>query len=577
MTSATVSRKLLGQLLVERGLLPEDDLQKALQLQRERKGRLGRILLDLGYISQLDLQTVLSEQLGIPMVDAAELKEVPMEASVLPSGFLSQYLVYPYRVEGDKVFVAMADPLDSDNIRVIERLLGRKVEVRLASEAAITKALDVWLDMGPAEEGVVAADADGVGVVAAESDGPAGATDVEAADIEQLRDLASEAPVIRWVNQLVARALERRSSDIHFEPFEKQFRVRYRIDGVLYEVPAPPRELQAAVTSRIKLMARLNIAEQRLPQDGRIPLRVLGREIDLRVSTLPTLYGESVVMRLLDRSQSDRYSLATLGFPDTLLRKMEYYLDLPHGLFLVTGPTGSGKSTTLYGSLRRLNTTDVKIITVEDPVEYQLPGVNQIHVNPQIGLTFAAGLRHIVRQDPDIIMIGEIRDLETAEIAMRAALTGHLVFSTLHTNDAPSAVTRLTDMGVEHYLVSSSLVAVLAQRLVRVLCDECKRPYPADIDELRKQGWEAAGPLTFYKAGECAHCGHTGFLGRVGIFEFMEMEEGIRRAIVARSDASTLRVAARERGMRSLREDGWLKVASGQTTLEEVLRVTQEV
>jgi general secretion pathway protein E len=554
-------------LLVERGLLPEDDLQKALQLQRERKGRLGKILLDLGYLSQQDLLMVLSEQLGIPQVDPAELKDVPMEASVLPSGFLSQFLVYPYCVEGDTVFIAMADPLDSDTIRVIEQLLARKAELRLASEAAILKALDVWFDMGSAEEGVVGM----------ESDGPPGVTDAEAADIEQLRDLASEAPVIRWVNQLVARALERRSSDIHFEPFEKQFRVRYRIDGVLYEVPAPPREMQAAVTSRIKLMAKLNIAEQRLPQDGRIPLRVLGREIDLRVSTLPTLYGESVVMRLLDRSQSDRYSLATLGFPDTLLRKMEYYLDLPHGLFLVTGPTGSGKSTTLYGSLRRLNTTDVKIITVEDPVEYQLPGVNQIHVNPQIGLTFAAGLRHIVRQDPDIIMIGEIRDLETAEIAMRAALTGHLVFSTLHTNDAPSAVTRLTDMGVEHYLVSSSLVAVLAQRLVRVLCDECKRPYPADIDELRKQGWEAAGPLTFYKAGECAHCGHTGFLGRVGIFEFMEMEEGIRRAIVARSDASTLRVAARERGMRSLREDGWLKVASGQTTLEEVLRVTQEV
>ena len=567
MTSATVSHKLLGQLLVERGLLPEDDLQKALQLQRERKGRLGKILLDLGYLSQQDLLMVLSEQLGIPQVDPAELKDVPMEASVLPSGFLSQFLVYPYCVEGDTAFIAMADPLDSDTIRVIEQLLARKAELRLASEAAILKALDVWFDMGSAEEGVVGM----------ESDGPPGVTDAEAADIEQLRDLASEAPVIRWVNQLVARALERRSSDIHFEPFEKQFRVRYRIDGVLYEVPAPPREMQAAVTSRIKLMAKLNIAEQRLPQDGRIPLRVLGREIDLRVSTLPTLYGESVVMRLLDRSQSDRYSLATLGFPDTLLRKMEYYLDLPHGLFLVTGPTGSGKSTTLYGSLRRLNTTDVKIITVEDPVEYQLPGVNQIHVNPQIGLTFAAGLRHIVRQDPDIIMIGEIRDLETAEIAMRAALTGHLVFSTLHTNDAPSAVTRLTDMGVEHYLVSSSLVAVLAQRLVRVLCDECKRPYPADIDELRKQGWEAAGPLTFYKAGECAHCGHTGFLGRVGIFEFMEMEEGIRRAIVARSDASTLRVAARERGMRSLREDGWLKVASGQTTLEEVLRVTQEV
>ena len=559
------SHKLLGQLLVERGLLPEDDLQKALSLQRERKGRLGKILLDLGYVSQQDLQSVLSEQLGIPRVDPAELQEVPVEAAILPSSFLRQSLLYPYRVDDGTVFIAMADPVDSDNIRAIEQLMGRKAEVRLASEAAILKALDVWLGAEQPEEGMVGADSD-------ES------TRVLAADIDQLRDLASEAPVIRWVNQLVARALERRSSDIHFEPFEKQFRVRYRIDGVLYEVPAPPREMQAAVTSRIKLMAKLNIAEQRLPQDGRIPLRVLGREIDLRVSTLPTLYGESVVMRLLDRSASDRYSLATLGFPESLLRKMEYYLSLPHGLFLVTGPTGSGKSTTLYGSLRRLNTMDKKVITVEDPVEYQLPGVNQIHVNPQIGLTFAAGLRHIVRQDPDIIMIGEIRDLETAEIAMRAALTGHLVFSTLHTNDAPSAVTRLTDMGVEHYLVSSSLVSVLAQRLVRVLCADCKKPYPADGDVMRKEGWEgASGPLTLYRAEGCAHCSQTGFLGRVGIFEFMELDEGIRRAIVSRADASTLRAAARERGMRSLREDGWLKIASGQTTVEEVLRVTQEV
>jgi general secretion pathway protein E len=568
MTSVTVSHKLLGQLLVERGLLPEDDLQKALALQRERKGRLGKILLDLGYISQQDLQSVLSEQLGIPRVDAAELQEIPMEAAALPSTFLRQSLLYPYRVDDGTVFIAMADPLDSDNIRAVEQLVGRKAEVRLASETAILKALDVWLGAEQTEEGVEAQD----------PDEPRRVAEAEAADIDQLRDLASEAPVIRWVNQLVARALERRSSDIHFEPFEKQFRVRYRIDGVLYEVPAPPREMQAAITSRIKLMAKLNIAEQRLPQDGRIPLRVLGREIDLRVSTLPTLYGESVVMRLLDRSASDRYSLATLGFPESLLRKMEHYLSLPHGLFLVTGPTGSGKSTTLYGSLRRLNTMDKKVITVEDPVEYQLPGVNQIHVNPQIGLTFAAGLRHIVRQDPDIIMIGEIRDLETAEIAMRAALTGHLVFSTLHTNDAPSAVTRLTDMGVEHYLVSSSLVSVLAQRLVRVLCPDCRKPYAADGDELRKEGWEGAtGPLTLYRAEGCAHCAHTGFVGRVGIFEFMELDEGIRREIVARADASTLRATARERGMRSLKEDGWLKIASGQTTVEEVLRVTQEV
>jgi len=568
MAPVTVSHKLLGQLLVERGLLPEEDLQKALALQRERKGRLGKILLDLGYVSQQDLQSVLSEQLGIPRVDPAELQEVPMEAATLPSGFLRQALLYPYRVDDGTVFIAMADPLDSDNIRAIEQLMGRRAEVRLASETAILKALDVWLGAEQPEEGLEASD----------SDEPPQVAEAEAADIDQLRDLASEAPVIRWVNQLVARALERRSSDIHFEPFERQFRVRYRIDGVLYEVPAPPREMQAAITSRIKLMAKLNIAEQRLPQDGRIPLRVLGREIDLRVSTLPTLYGESVVMRLLDRSASDRYSLATLGFPESLLRKMEHYLSLPHGLFLVTGPTGSGKSTTLYGSLRRLNTMDKKVITVEDPVEYQLPGVNQIHVNPQIGLTFAAGLRHIVRQDPDIIMIGEIRDLETAEIAMRAALTGHLVFSTLHTNDAPSAVTRLTDMGVEHYLVSSSLVSVLAQRLVRVLCADCRKPYAADGDELRREGWEgASGPLTLYRAEGCAHCAHTGFVGRVGIFEFMELDEGIRREIVARADASTLRATARERGMRSLKEDGWLKIASGQTTVEEVLRVTQEV
>jgi general secretion pathway protein E len=568
MAPLTVSHKLLGQMLVERGLLPQEDLQKALALQRERKGRLGKILLDLGYVSQNDLQSVLSEQLGILRVDSAELREIPMEAATLPSSFLRQALLYPYRVDDGTVFIAMADPLDSDSIRAVEQLLGRKAEVRLATETAIQKALDVWLGEEQAEQGAGPQDSD---------EPPLGA-EAEAADIDQLRDLASEAPVIRWVNQLVARAVERRSSDIHFEPFERQFRVRYRIDGVLYEVPAPPREMQAAITSRIKLMAKLNIAEQRLPQDGRIPLRVLGREIDLRVSTLPTLYGESVVMRLLDRSASERYSLATLGFPESLLRKMEHYLSLPHGLFLVTGPTGSGKSTTLYGSLRRLNTMDKKVITVEDPVEYQLPGVNQIHVNPQIGLTFAAGLRHIVRQDPDIIMIGEIRDLETAEIAMRAALTGHLVFSTLHTNDAPSAVTRLTDMGVEHYLVSSSLVAVLAQRLVRVLCPDCKKPYAADGAELQKEGWEgASGDLTLCRAEGCAQCGHTGFLGRVGIFEFMELDEGIRRAIVARADASTLREAARQRGMRSLKEDGWLKIASGQTTVEEVLRVTQEV
>ena len=564
---ATTSRKLLGQLLVERGLLPEDDLEKALSLQKERKERLGKILIDLGFISQQTLYSILSEQLGIPRVDPDELGEIPVEASKVTPAFLRQFLLYPFRADDGRVLVAMADPLDADNIRALEQLMERRVEVRLASEAEIMKALEVSFG-SETEEG---AGEGAEGVLGAVSEG-------EAADIEQLRDLASEAPVIRWVNQLIGRALERRASDIHIEPFEKQFRVRYRVDGVLYEVPGPPKEMRAAVTSRIKLMAKLNIAEQRLPQDGRIPLRVLGRELDLRVSTLPTLYGESVVMRLLDRSASERFELATLGFPDTLRERMEYYLSLPHGLFLVTGPTGSGKSTTLYGSLRKLNTTERKIITIEDPVEYLLSGVNQIQVNPQIGLTFAAGLRHIVRQDPDVIMVGEIRDLETAEIAMRAALTGHLVFSTLHTNDAPSAVTRLTDMGVEHYLVSSSVVAVLAQRLVRVLCSQCRASYQAAGDELRRQGFACEpGPLTLWRAVGCVHCGQTGFHGRVGIFEFMELDESIRRQIVARADAGTLRSAARANGMRSLKEDGWLKVAAGQTTLEEVMRVTQEV
>ena len=558
-------QKLLGQMLAERGLLPEEDLEKALALQRERKERLGKILTDLGFISQQTLYDVLSEQLRIPRVDAAELAELAAEAASLPPSFLRQFLVYPYRAENGRVLVGMADPLDTESIRALERLLGRRVEARLATEAEILRALEVSFGSeAPAEPGAAA--------------GLEEPTDVEAADIEHLRDLASEAPVIRWVNQLIGRAVERRASDIHIEPFERQLRVRYRIDGVLYEVPGPPREQRAAVTSRIKLMAKLNIAEQRLPQDGRIQLRVLGRELDLRVSTLPTLYGESVVMRLLDRSQSGRFALDSLGFPEDLLQKMVRYLALPHGIFLVTGPTGSGKSTTLYGSLRRLNTTDRKIITVEDPVEYELPGVNQIHVNPQIGLTFAIGLRHIVRQDPDVIMVGEIRDLETAEIAMRAALTGHLVFSTLHTNDAPSAVTRLTDMGVEHYLVSSSLVAVLAQRLVRVLCVECKQTYQAEAKEFDlPEGQVPRGPVTLWRAQGCAHCAQTGYQGRIGIFELMELDDEVRRLIVAKADANVLRQAARARGMRSLKEDGWQKVAAGVTTREEVLRVTQEV
>jgi len=398
-------------------------------------------------------------------------------------------------------------------------------------------------------------------------------------DIEHLRDMASEVPVIRLVNNLVSRAVERRASDIHIEPFEKEFRVRYRIDGILQTVDAPPVNLKAAIISRVKLMAKLNIAERRLPQDGRIKLKVLGKEIDLRVSTLPTLYGESVVMRILDKSDSSAFDLRRLGFPENLLAKIEKLTSMPHGILLVTGPTGSGKSTTLYSAMKRINLPDKKIITIEDPVEYQMDGINQIHVNAQIGLTFASGLRHIVRQDPDVIMIGEIRDLETAEIAIRSALTGHLVFSTLHTNDAPSAITRLVDMGVENYLLSSCLIGVLAQRLVRIICRHCRVEYWEEPERMKALGLEVQGysKAKVYRGQGCEQCGFTGYESRKGIFELMEPDDEIRKMIVANESSNIIANYARHHGMKTLREDGVEKILEGTTTLDEVLRVTQDI
>ena len=401
----------------------------------------------------------------------------------------------------------------------------------------------------------------------------------EIEDIEQLKDLASEAPVIRLVNLIISKAIEGRASDIHIEPFEKDLKVRYRIDGILYDVESPPKKLKAAIISRVKIMAKLNIAERRLPQDGRIKLKVLGKDIDLRVSTLPTMYGESVVMRILDKSNSDLYDIRRLGFPADSLSDLEALIRRPHGILLVTGPTGSGKTTTLYSALDTINLPDKKIITIEDPVEYQMDGVNQIQVNPQIGLTFATGLRHIVRQDPDVIMVGEIRDLETAEIAIRAALTGHLVFSTLHTNDAPSAITRLVDMGAEDYLIASSLLGVLAQRLVRVICPHCRVevfPVSEMLDEIGYRRGNGHDPHRFFEGRGCERCANTGFIGRVGIYELMLVNDELRKLTVGKADSGQIRKKALESGMRSLRDDGWLKVRQGMTTVSEVLRVTQE-
>ncbi|MGB9609987.1 MAG: type II secretion system ATPase GspE [Bryobacteraceae bacterium] len=542
----------LGEILIRKGLIAQEDLDRALDLQRERGDKLGRILVDLGFAAQRDIVQALAEQLEIPVAKLDGPPLVTPETERLSARFLRQARIFPLRMDGGALVVAMADPLDFETLAAVRAATGLRVRAEIAPETEILDALERYYAEQEPEAAVLAGED-------AES----------AAELEQLRDMASEAPVIRLVNAMIAQAVEKRASDIHIEPFEKEVRVRFRIDGVLQEQEPPPRELKAAVISRLKLMAKMNIAERRLPQDGRIKMKTLGREVDLRVSTLPTLYGESVVMRLLDRSAGDFYDLRNLGFDDHMLARMEYFTSLPHGIFLVTGPTGSGKSTTLYSALKRINQSDKKIITIEDPVEYQMDGINQIHVNPQIGLTFATGLRHIVRQDPDVIMVGEIRDYETAEVAIRAALTGHFVYSTLHTNDAPSAITRLVDMGVENYLICSSLVAVLAQRLVRVICPHCKEPAG---ERLAPDG----AMIPVWRGRGCARCFGAGYLGRVGIFEMMEMNDELRKLVMQNADAVTLTEAARRHGMRRLAEDGWMKVRAGLTTAEEVLRVTQE-
>jgi general secretion pathway protein E len=542
----------LGEILIERHLITQEDLDRALELQKERGEKIGKTLVDLGFIATRDVLAALSYQLGLPLVTIDGPPAASAETETLSPRFLRQFRILPLSRVDHTLTLAMADPLDFETLSSVRNCTGLKVNPVLAPEQEILDAIDKYYG----ESAKTEMDSDADSAQASE-------------DLEHLRDMASEAPVIRLVNAIVAQAVEKRASDIHIEPFEKEFRVRFRVDGVLYNQESPPREMKAAMISRVKLMAKLNIAERRLPQDGRIKVKTLGREVDLRVSTLPTLYGESVVMRLLDRSATDFYDLQKLGFDDHMLSRMEFYTSLPHGIFLVTGPTGSGKSTTLYSALKRINQSDKKIITIEDPVEYQMDGINQIHVNPQIGLTFASGLRHIVRQDPDVIMVGEIRDRETADIAIRSSLTGHFVYSTLHTNDAPSAITRLTDMGVENYLITSSLVSVLAQRLVRVICKHCKRP---DGFRIAPDGQQVQS----YRGSGCEQCFGSGYSGRVGIFELMEINDEMRRMIMKNADASDITAAARKNGMRSLREDGWLKVGLGVSTADEVMRVTQE-
>jgi general secretion pathway protein E len=568
---ALKSKKLIGQVFLERSLIDEEELRTALNLQAESREKLGKLLVDLGYISERDCLAVVSEHLNVPAISGADYPEVPVLENVLTFRFMKQCKLVPVALENGVLTLAMTDPMDSATVDSVRQATGYQVRVLLGAESEIMDVLEKFYGSSASTFGRIIEGID-------EGNIENLADEIE--DIEQLKDLASEAPVIRLVNLIISKAIENRASDIHIEPFEKDLKVRYRIDGILHDVESPPKKLKAALISRVKIMSKLNIAERRLPQDGRIKLKVLGKDIDLRVSTLPTLYGESVVMRILDKSNTNLYDIMKLGFPEDSLQEFESLIRRPHGILLVTGPTGSGKTTTLYSALSTINLPDKKIITIEDPVEYQIDGVNQIHANPQIGLTFASGLRHIVRQDPDVIMIGEIRDLETAEIAIRAALTGHLVFSTLHTNDAPSAITRLIDMGAEDYLIASSLLGVLAQRLIRVICPSCKKevfPVAEMLDEIGfSRGDPTNGPDRFFEGTGCDRCGNTGFVGRVGIYELMPINDDIRKLTVGKADSNQIRKKAIENGMRPLRDDGWLKVRQGVSSIAEVLRVTQE-
>jgi len=503
----------------------------------------------------------------IPHLEKEDFPKVPIVINGLSSRFIIENRLIPFEYKNNVLKIIMANPDDTDATDAIKVALSVDIAVYSADSQIIEEYISKFYGQEAQNINRIIEDI-GVRDVEFLKD--------EEEDIGHLKDLASEAPIIKLVNMLITRAVENRASDIHIEPFEDELRVRYRIDGILHDIESIPKKLQPAIVSRVKIMAKLNIAERRLPQDGRIRLRVGDSEIDLRVSTIPVLYGESVVMRIL-RKEGIVIDLELLGFSREILSNFITLIQKPNGIILVTGPTGSGKTTTLYGALDKINSPDKKIITVEDPVEYQLKGINQIHVKPQIGLNFANTLRHIVRQDPDIIMIGEIRDLETAEIAIQSALTGHLVFSTLHTNDAPSSITRLLDMGVESFLLSSTIRGILAQRLVRVICPICKvsdTNSSKNIEELSTFGINTE--ITTYSGKGCEKCTHTGYFGRSGIFELLIIDEDIRRLILKNADSNLIRETARSKGMRTLLEDGIEKVKAGITTFSEVLRVTQE-
>ena len=562
----------LGEVLRALAGLSETALEEALRVQADEGGRLGEILVSRKSVTVEDVARALAVQLDLPFLPHISPDAVDAElARAVPINFAKQALILPLAMDGESVALAVADPLDTTVLDHARMLLQRNVAPRVAVPAVIVDAINGVYDraLNEAEQLVGEMEAQDLASLAHELEEP-----------QDLLDTDDEAPIIRLVNSLLFRAAKERASDIHIEPMERELLVRFRIDGVLHEVIKPPKRYQNSIVSRVKVMGQLNIAEKRLPQDGRIRIKLAGRDIDIRLSTIPCTFGERIVMRLLDKATTI-LDLPEIGMSTRDMELMDQVIRRSHGIVLVTGPTGSGKTTTLYAALSRINTPDLNILTVEDPVEYQIRGIGQMAINPKIGLTFAAALRSFLRQDPDVILVGEIRDRETAEIAIQASLTGHLVFSTVHTNDAASAVTRLVDMGVEPFLVASSLTAVMAQRLVRRLCADCREAYRPTAEELKEVGLtpEAvarAGNPTIYRAKGCDVCGGNGYRGRTGIYEMLMVDDDIRQLALKNVDSGSMKKAGVAKGMRTLLDDGARKVLAGETTLAEVLSVTQE-
>jgi type IV pilus assembly protein PilB len=566
----------LGEILVKDSLISADQLKQALDYQKKNGGRLGTCLVKMGLVSDDDITAVLSRQYGVPSINLRFYEVDPSVIKLVPQETAVRYQIVPLSRVGSTLTIAMTDPTNVFAMDDIKFMTGFNVEPVVASETAISEAIRKFYgDIESVEEldkvmkDLAGEDADALELAGEEAE----------MDLASLEKAAEEAPIIKLCNLILTDAVKRGASDIHVEPYEKEYRVRFRIDGVLQTVMAPPMKLKDAMTSRIKIMSKLDISEKRLPQDGRIMIKYLRdgkkKELDFRVSTVPTLFGEKVVLRLLDK-ENLRLDMTKLGFESESLQKFERQILKPYGMVLVTGPTGSGKTNTLYSSVARLNTPETNIMTAEDPVEFQLPGINQVQMKEQIGLNFASALRAFLRQDPNIILVGEIRDFETAEIAVKAALTGHLVLSTLHTNDAPSTISRLMNMGIEPFLVATSVNLICAQRLVRRICVGCKEPLQIQPQALIEAGYtpEEASKTTVQHGKGCATCNNTGYKGRVGLYEVMEINDDLRELILVGASALELKKKSLETGMITLRRSGLLKVAAGLTTMEEVLRET---